>query len=62
MENNRKKYNKAMLVMTLIYIALVAAFIAGAYVITEGIGWDFVGAIFIGYGIFPLYPQEKTFI
>ena len=47
MENNRRKYNVAMLVMTLAYIALVAIFIAGAYVITGGNGWDFVGAIFI---------------
>ena len=47
MENNRRKYNIAMLVMTLVYVALVAIFIAGAYVITDGMGWDFVGAIFI---------------
>ena len=42
MENNRRKYNIAMLVMTLMYVALVAIFIAGAYVITDGNGWDFV--------------------
>ena len=47
MESNRRKYNIAMLVMTLMYVALVAIFIAGAYVITDGSGWDFVGAIFI---------------
>ena len=39
MENNRRKYNIAMLVMTLAYVALVAIFIAGAYVITDGMGF-----------------------
>ena len=38
MQNNRRKYNIAMLVMTLVYVALVAVFIMGAYVITDGIG------------------------
>ena len=55
MENNRKKYNIAMLVMTLIYVALVAVFIMGAYVITDGIGWDFVGAIFIAIFSVPFF-------
>ena len=55
MENNRKKYNIAMLAMTLIYVALVAVFIMGAYVITDGIGWDFVGAIFIAIFSVPFF-------
>lgn len=55
MENNRKKYNIAMLVMTLMYVALVAIFIAGAYVITDGSGWDFVGAIFIAMFSVPFF-------
>ena len=55
MENNRRKYNIAMLVMTLMYVALVAIFIAGAYVITDGSGWDFVGAIFIAMFSVPLF-------
>jgi len=55
MENNRRKYNIAMLVMTLIYVALVAVFIMGAYVITDGIGWDFVGAIFIAIFSVPFF-------
>lgn len=55
MENNRRKYNIAMLVMTLMYVALVAIFIAGAYVITDGIGWDFVGAIFIAMFSVPFF-------
>ena len=55
MENNRRKYNIAMLVMTLMYVALVAIFIAGAYVITGGNGWDFVGAIFIAIFSVPFF-------
>ena len=55
MENNRKKYNIALLAMTLIYVALVAVFIMGAYVITDGIGWDFVGAIFIAIFSVPFF-------
>ena len=55
MENNRRKYNIAMLVMTLMYVALVAIFIAGAYVITDGMGWDFVGAIFIAIFSVPFF-------
>ena len=55
MENNRRKYNIAMLVMTLVYVALVAIFIAGAYVITDGMGWDFVGAIFIAIFSVPFF-------
>ena len=55
MENNRRKYNIAMLVMTLMYVALVAIFIAGAYVITDGSGWDFVGAIFIAMFSVPFF-------
>ena len=55
MENNRKKYNIAMFVMTLVYVALVAIFIAGAYVITGGNGWDFVGAIFIAIFSVPFF-------
>ena len=55
MENNRRKYNIAMLVMTLMYVALVAIFIAGAYVITDVSGWDFVGAIFIAMFSVPLF-------
>ena len=55
MENNRKKYNIAMLAMTLIYVALVAVFIMGAYVITDGSGWDFVGAIFIAMFSVPFF-------
>ena len=55
MENNRRKYNIAMLVMTLLYVALVAIFIAGAYVITDGMGWDFVGAIFIAIFSVPFF-------
>jgi len=55
MESNRRKYNIAMLVMTLMYVALVAIFIAGAYVITDGSGWDFVGAIFIAMFSVPLF-------
>ena len=55
MENNRKKYNIAMLVMTLVYVALVAIFIAGAYVITDGSGWDFVGTIFIAMFSVPFF-------
>ena len=55
MENNRRKYNIAMLVMTLAYVALVAIFIAGAYVITDGMGWDFVGAIFIAIFSVPFF-------
>ena len=55
MENNRRKYNIAMLVMTLVYVALVAIFIMGAYVITDGIGWDFVGAIFIAIFSVPFF-------
>ena len=55
MENNRKKYNIAMLAMTLIYVALVVVFIMGAYVITDGIGWDFVGAIFIAIFSVPFF-------
>ena len=55
MESNRRKYNIAMLVMTLIYVALVAIFIMGAYVITDGIGWDFVGAIFIAIFSVPFF-------
>ena len=55
MENNRRKYNIAMLVMTLAYVALVATFIAGAYVITGGNGWDFVGAIFIAIFSVPFF-------
>ena len=55
MENNRRKYNIAMLVMTLAYVALVAIFIAGAYVITGGNGWDFVGAIFIAIFSAPFF-------
>ena len=55
MENNRRKYNIAMLVMTLVYVALVAIFIAGAYVITDGMGWDFVGAIFIAIFSVPCF-------
>ena len=55
MENNRKKYNIAMLVMTLMYVALVAIFIAGAYAITGGNGWDFVGAIFIAIFSAPFF-------
>jgi hypothetical protein len=55
MENNRRKYNIAMFVMTLVYVALVAIFIAGAYVITDGMGWDFVGAIFIAIFSVPFF-------
>lgn len=55
MESNRRKYNIAMLVMTLMYVALVAIFIAGAYVITDGSGWDFVGAIFIAMFSVPFF-------
>lgn len=55
MENNRRKYNIAMLVMTLAYVALVAIFISGAYVITDGSGWDFVGAIFIAMFSVPFF-------
>ena len=55
MENNRRKYNIAMLVMTLVYVALVALFIAGAYIITDGNGWDFVGAIFIAIFSVPCF-------
>ena len=55
MQNNRRKYNIAMLVMTLVYVALVAVFIMGAYVITDGIGWDFVGAIFIAIFSVPFF-------
>ena len=55
MESNRRKYNRAMLVMTLMYVALVAIFIAGAYVITDGSGWDFVGAIFIAMFSVPFF-------
>ena len=55
MENNRRKYNIAMLVMTLAYVALVAIFIAGAYIITGGNGWDFVGAIFIAIFSVPFF-------
>lgn len=55
MESNRRKYNIAMLVMTLIYVALVAIFIMGAYVITDGSGWDFVGAIFIAMFSVPFF-------
>ena len=55
MENNRRKYNIAMLVMTLMYVALVAIFSAGAYVITGGNGWDFVGAIFIAIFSVPFF-------
>lgn len=55
MENNRRKYNIAMLVMTLVYVAWVAIFIAGAYVITDGMGWDFVGAIFIAISSVPFF-------
>ena len=55
MENNRRKYNIAMLVMILVYVALVAIFIAGAYVITDGMGWDFVGAIFIAIFSVPFF-------
>lgn len=55
MENNRRKYSIAMLVMTLVYVALVAIFIAGAYVITDGMGWDFVGAIFIAIFSVPFF-------
>ena len=55
MENNRRKYNIAMLVMTLVYVALVAIFVAGAYVITDGMGWDFVGAIFIAIFSVPFF-------
>ena len=55
MENNRRKYNIAMLVMTLAYVALVAMFIAGAYIITGGNGWDFVGAIFIAIFSVPFF-------
>ena len=45
----------AMLVMTLMYVTLVAIFIAGAYVITDGMGWDFVGAIFIAIFSVPFF-------
>ena len=55
MENKRRKYNIAMLVMTLVYVALVAIFIAGAYFITDGMGWDFVGAIFIAIFSVPFF-------
>lgn len=55
MENNRRNYNIAMLVMTLMYIALVDIFIAGAYVMTDGSGWDFVGAIFIAIFSVPFF-------
>ena len=55
MENNRRKYNIAMLVMTLVYVALVAIFVAGAYVITDGMGWNFVGAIFIAIFSVPFF-------
>ena len=55
MEDNRRKYIIAMLVMTLMYVALVAIFIAGAYVITGGNGWDFVGAIFIAIFSVPFF-------
>lgn len=62
MENNRRKYNIAMLVMTLIYVALVAIFIAGAYIITDGIGWDFVGAIFIAIFSVPFFVTVLSVI
>ncbi len=55
MESSRKKYNIAMLVMTLIYFALIAIFIAVAFVITDGIGWDFIGAIFIAIFSVPFF-------
>ena len=55
MENNRRKYNMTMLVMTLVYVVLVAIFIAGAYIITDGNGWDFVGAIFIAIFSVPCF-------
>jgi hypothetical protein len=55
MENDRRKYNIAMLIMTLIYVSLVALFIAGAYVITGGTGWDFLGAIFIAVFSVPFF-------
>ena len=62
MENNRKKYNIAMLAMTLIYVALVAVFIMGAYVITDGIGWNFVGAIFIAIFSVPFFVMVLSVV
>ena len=51
----KRKYNIAMIIMTLIYVSFVALFIAGAYVITGGMGWDFVGAIFIAIFSVPFF-------
>ena len=51
-----------MLVMTLMYVALVAVFIAGAYAITDGNGWDFVGAIFIAIFSVPFFVTVLSVI
>ena len=62
MEDNRRKYIIAMLVITLMYVALVAIFIAGAYAITGGNGWDFVGAIFIAIFSVPFFVMLLSVI
>ena len=62
MEDNRRKYIIAMLVMTLMYVALIAIFIAGAYAITGGNGWDFVGAIFIAIFSVPFFVMLLSVI